>query len=168
MAILLQRKTHRRKRVPPGRLSLWAHRRSEISAKKSLSAHLVAPFSGCGNLRTTSGSFAQVNALLQCKECQAFAVCAVTTLGEAFSTKFSTLLLKKFARRSRYSCRSSKGSWQGALFGRKESKKSFHANFPLPDRFPLTAFLFVSPFSVALILIGKHNYMLSMQPCAPS
>jgi hypothetical protein len=53
---------------------------------------------GFGDHLSKSTALGGVNALVQCKEGQVFAVPTVTLVREGFSTNFSTFLLKSFDR----------------------------------------------------------------------
>jgi hypothetical protein len=53
---------------------------------------------GFGDHLSKPTALGGVNALLQCKERQVFAVRTVTLISDSFSTNFSTFLLKSFDR----------------------------------------------------------------------
>jgi hypothetical protein len=58
----------------------------------------VTQIFGFGDRLSKSTALGGVNALVQCKEAQVFAVRAVTLVRDGFSTNFSTFLLKSFDR----------------------------------------------------------------------
>jgi hypothetical protein len=58
----------------------------------------VTQIFGFGDHLSKSTALGGVNALVQCKEGQVFAVRTVTLVREGFSTNFSTFLLKSFDR----------------------------------------------------------------------
>jgi len=88
------------------------------SMRESLVAlwNLSRSFFGFGDRVSKSTALGGVNALVQCKEGQVFAVRTVTLVRDGFSTNFSTFLLKSFDRNS---CRSSN---EGQFFGSKKEK----------------------------------------------
>jgi hypothetical protein len=85
-----------------------------------------------GDRLSKSTALGGVNALVQCKEGQVFAVRTVTLIRDGFSTNFSTFLLKSFGR----------GGWSiveefpngGPFFGSKREK-----TFPLAPVRPCLA-----------------------------